>query len=97
MLEINFLQWFNQWQAKIDHLSNNLLLHQFQPLYKLTLIYQLMYLEVLLINHRMEDNLEVHLEEICMEDHHLIHMLDLTNGQHLTHACLYDHGINNLY
>jgi hypothetical protein len=43
-----------------------------------------MYLEVLFTNHRMEDNLEIHLEEvnpkeIHMEDHHLIHLLDLMN------------------
>ncbi len=49
----------------------------------------------------MEDNMEihmeeVHLEEICLEDHHLIHPLDLTDGQHLTYACLYHHGIINL-
>jgi hypothetical protein len=49
----------------------------------------------------MEDNMEihmeeVHLEEICLEDHHLIHPLDLTDGQHLTHVCLYHHGIINL-
>jgi hypothetical protein len=52
-----------------------------------------MYLEVLLTNYWMEDNLEIHLKEIHskeihLEDHHLIHMLDLTNAQHLTHACL---------
>jgi hypothetical protein len=33
---------------------SNLLLHQYQPLYMLILVYQLMYLEVLLTNHRME-------------------------------------------
>jgi hypothetical protein len=53
----------------------------------------------------MEDNLEinlethleeVHLKEIYLEDHHLIHFLDRSNGQHLTHTCLYHHGINNL-
>jgi hypothetical protein len=43
----------------------------------------------------MEDNLEeVHLEEICMEDHHSIHLLDHLDGSHLTHKCLYHHGIN---
>jgi hypothetical protein len=36
-------------------------------------------------NHRMEDNLEthlykVHLEEICLEDHVLIDLLDLMDG-----------------
>ncbi len=40
-----------------------------------------MYLEVLLTNHLMEDNLNIHLEEvhhkeICLEDHHSIHLLD---------------------
>jgi hypothetical protein len=60
-----------------------------------------MYLEVLFTNHQMEDNLkthleEVHLEEIHLEDHHSIHMLDHSDGQDLTHACLYHHGINNL-
>ncbi len=64
---------------------NNLLLHQFQPLYMLLLVYQPMYLEVLLTNHRMEDNLkthleEVHLEEIHLEDQLLIHLLDLMDG-----------------
>jgi hypothetical protein len=54
-----------------------------------------MYLEVLLTNHQMEDKLETHLEEVHLEDHHLIHMLDHMDGQHLTHACLYHHGINN--
>ncbi len=49
----------------------------------------------------MEDNLkthleEVHLEEIHLEDHHSIHMLDHSDGQHLTQACLYHCGINNL-
>ncbi len=60
-----------------------------------------MYLNILFINHQMEDNLEIHLEEvhmeeICPKDHYLIHPLDLMEGQHLTHACLYHHGINNL-
>jgi hypothetical protein len=41
----------------------------------------------------MEDNSEIHLKEvhskdIRLEDHHLIHMLDLMDAQHLTHACL---------
>ncbi len=49
----------------------------------------------------MEDNLEihmeeVHLEEIRLEDHLLIHLLDLLDGQHLTHKCLYQHGIDHL-
>jgi hypothetical protein len=44
-----------------------------------------MYPKVLLTNHRMEDNLEthleeVHLEEIHLEDHHSIHLLDLMDG-----------------
>jgi hypothetical protein len=60
-----------------------------------------MYLEVMLTNYQMEDNLEIHMEkvhlkEIRLEDHHLIHMLDHSDGQHLTHACLCHRGINNL-
>jgi hypothetical protein len=60
-----------------------------------------MYLENLLTNHWMEDNLETHLEEvypkeIYLEEHHSIHMLDLLDGKHLTHTCLYHHGINHL-
>jgi hypothetical protein len=56
-----------------------MLLHQYQPLYKSTPVCQLMYLEVLLTNHRMEDNLkthleEVHIEEIHLEDHHSNHI-----------------------
>jgi hypothetical protein len=53
----------------------------------------------------MEDNLEIHLEEVHLEEIHLkeihqeshlsIHMLDLMDGQHLTHTCLYHHGINH--
>jgi hypothetical protein len=48
-----------------------------------------MYLEVLLINHWMEDNLEIHREEfhpkeIHLEDHHLIHLSEHLDGQHLT-------------
>ncbi len=55
----------------------------------------------MLINHQMEDNLEIHLEEvhpdeIHLEEHPLIYMLDHSNGQHLTHACLYHHDINHL-
>jgi hypothetical protein len=45
-------------------MSNNLLLHQFQPLYKLLPVYQLMYPKVLFTNHQMEDNLEIHMEEV---------------------------------
>jgi len=64
---------------------NNLLLHQFQPLYRLLPVYQLMYPKVLLTNHQMEDNLEthreeVHLEEIYLEIHLSIHLLDLMDG-----------------
>jgi hypothetical protein len=45
----------------------------------------------------MEDNLEeIHPEEIHLEDHLLIHMVNLLDGQHLTHAYLYHHGINHL-
>jgi hypothetical protein len=60
-----------------------------------------MYLEVLLTNHWMEDNMkthleEVHLEEILLEYHLSIHLLDLMDGQHLTCACLYHHGISHL-
>ncbi len=60
-----------------------------------------MYPKVLLTNHRMEDNLEIHIEEvhpkkILPEDQFLIHLLDLMDGQYLTHACLYRHGINQL-
>jgi hypothetical protein len=57
--------------------------------------------KVIFTNHQMEDNLEthleVHLEEIHFEDHLLIHMLDLLDGQHLTHTCLYHHGITTYY
>jgi hypothetical protein len=65
------------------------------------LIYQFMYLEDLLTNHQIEDNLEtrleeVHLKSICLESHLLVHMLDIFDGQHLTHACSYHHGINHL-
>jgi hypothetical protein len=60
-----------------------------------------MYPKVLLTNHQMEDNLEIHMEEVHLEeihpeDHLLIHLLDLMDGQYLTHACLYHHGINQL-
>ncbi len=60
-----------------------------------------MYLKVLLTNHRMKNNLEIHLKEvyskkIYLEDHHSIHLLDHSNGQHLIHAYLYHHDINNL-
>ncbi len=60
-----------------------------------------MYLEVLFTNHQMEDNLKTHLEdvhpeEIRLEDHLLIHQLDLMDDQHLTRACLY-HLLCNLY
>jgi hypothetical protein len=46
---------------------------------------QLIYPKVLFTNHRMEDNLEIHLkevhmEEIHLEDHHSIHMLDHLDG-----------------
>jgi hypothetical protein len=64
-------------------------------------IYQLMYPNILIINHQMEDNLEIHLEaihpkEIHQENHLLIHMLHLLDGQHLTRICLDHHGINHL-
>ncbi len=44
-----------------------------------------MYQEAILINHRMEYNLEIHLEEvdskeICLESHLLIDLLDLLDG-----------------
>jgi hypothetical protein len=44
-----------------------------------------MYLEVLFINHWMEDNLETHLEEVHPEEIHfknhlLIHLLNLLDG-----------------
>jgi hypothetical protein len=39
---------------------------------------------------------EVHLEELYWENHISIHLLDLMDGQHLTHVCLYHHGINHL-
>jgi len=64
-----------------------------------------MYLKILLTNHQMEDNMEtnlkthleeVHLKEIYLENHYSIHMLDHSDGQHLTHTCLYHHGINNM-
>jgi hypothetical protein len=80
---------------------SNLLLHQFQPLYMLLPIYQFMYLDVMFTNHQMEDNLKIHLEEvhpykICLNNHLLIHMLNILDGQHLTRTCLYHHGINHL-
>ncbi len=51
----------------------------------LLLVYQLIYLEILFINHQMEVNLEVHLEEvhpeeIRLENHLSIHLLDLLDG-----------------
>ncbi len=60
-----------------------------------------MYLDILIINHWMKDSLETHLEkvhskEICLESHLLIHLLDLLDGEHLTHTYLYHHGINHL-
>ncbi len=59
-----------------------------------------MYLDILIINHQMKDNLKTHLEEVYpeeirMESQLLIHLLDLLDGQHLTYACLYHHGINH--
>jgi hypothetical protein len=64
---------------------NNMLLHQCQPLCRLLQVHQLMYQEAILINHRMEYNLEIHLEEvdskeICLESHLLIDLLDLLDG-----------------
>ncbi len=60
-----------------------------------------MYLNIIIINHQMKDNLEIHLEEvhseeIRQENHLLIHLFHLLDGQHLTHICLYHHGINHL-
>jgi hypothetical protein len=55
-----------------------------------------MYPKVLLTNHWMEDNLEIHLEEIRLEDHPFIHLLKYLNDQHLTHICLY-HLLYNMY
>ncbi len=60
-----------------------------------------MYLEVPFTNHKMEDNLETHMEEIHSEEirrksHLSIHLLDLMDGQHLTHTCSYHYGINHL-
>ncbi len=80
---------------------NNMLLHRWQPLYKLLLIHQLIYPKDLINNHRMEDNLEIHLEEfhleqIRLESHLLIQLLDILDGHHLTHTCLYHHVINHL-
>jgi hypothetical protein len=91
----------NQWPTRTNNLFNNLLLYQFQPLYMLLLVYQLIYPKVLFTNRRMEENLEthqegVHMEEICMEDHLSIHLLDPLDSQHMTHVCLYHHGINHL-
>jgi hypothetical protein len=48
-------------------------------------VYQLMYPNILIINHLMKDNLETHLEEFHMEEirlenHLLIHMLDILDG-----------------
>ncbi len=68
----------------MEDLFNNLLMHSYQPLYKLIPTYQLMNPKVLLTNDRMEDNLETHLEEvhpkeIHLEDHHLNRMLDHLN------------------
>jgi hypothetical protein len=59
-----------------------------------------MYPYVLIINHQIKYNLKIHLEEvyledICLEGHLLIHLLDILDGQHLTCACLYHHGINH--
>jgi hypothetical protein len=53
-------------------------------------------------NHWMEDNLEIHLNKVHLEGIRLknqlsIHMLDLLDGQHLTCACSYHHGINHLF
>ncbi len=64
LLAINLLHWFNQRLAKTDNLFSNMLVHKCQPLYKLLLVYQLIYPEVLITNHQMEDNLEIHLEEV---------------------------------
>jgi hypothetical protein len=49
----------------------------------------------------MENNLEIHMEEvhpkeIHPEDHLLIHLLDLMDGQYLTYTCLHHHVINQL-
>jgi len=49
----------------------------------------------------MECNLEIHLEEVFLEEirkesHLSIHTLDLLDGQHLICVCLYHHGINRL-
>jgi hypothetical protein len=64
---------------------SNLLLHQFQTMYTLLPIYQLMYPKVMLTNHQMEDNLKIHLEEVHLEEirlnnHLLIHMLNILDG-----------------
>jgi pantothenate kinase len=61
-----------------------------------------MYPKVLITNHQMEDNLKTHLEEvnlkeIRLESHLLIHLLYPLDGQHLTCACLYHHGMNHMY
>jgi hypothetical protein len=68
---------------------SNLLLHEWQPLYMLLLVYQLIDRKVFITNHQIEDNLEIHLEEIHRESHPSIHLLDLLDGQHLIHICLY--------
>jgi len=49
----------------------------------------------------MEDNLEIHLEEIHpkeihLETHHSIHLLNHLDGQMLTHTYSYHHGIHYL-
>ncbi len=59
----------------------------------LLLVYELIYLKVLITNHQMEDNLEIHLEEVHLEkihqeSHPSIHLLDLLDDQHLIHVCL---------
>jgi hypothetical protein len=46
----------------------------------LILVYKLMHLEFLLINHWMENNMKIHLEEVHMEDSHSIHLFDHLNG-----------------
>jgi hypothetical protein len=60
-----------------------------------------MYLEVLLTNHLMEDNLEIHLEEvhpeeICLEEHHLIHLLDHALDPHMFIPPCINHLLYNL-
>jgi len=56
--------------TKTNNLFNNLLLHQCHPLYMLLLVYRFIYLRVLITNHQMEDDMEIHLKEVHLEEIH---------------------------